>query len=291
MYLQILIGILGLVVGSFLTACVYRVPLGRKKGAPSEAELRGEEDYPETVKDEGEEKITICYPSRSFCPECKNQLKVWHNIPFFSWLFLGGKCAFCKTKIPFRYPLVELLSASVALLSFNYFDIYTALVVYAFCATLIVISFIDIEYYIIPDVISLPAAIISTALIVINSFFPIFSWPVSDSLLNSFYGILAGSGILFAIAEFFYLLRGKIGLGFGDIKLLLFTGILFGPKCVLYSIFIGSFIGTVLGVPMIVLSKFEIGKRFGFGTPLPFGPYLAAGAVYYIFSYRFNPLF
>lgn len=290
MYLQILTGILGLIIGSFLTACIYRIPLGRKKGAPSEAELRGEEDFI-VAHNEEKENISICYPPRSFCPSCKKQLKARHNFPFFSWLFLLGKCAYCKTKIPFRYPLVELLSASAALLSFNLFDINTAIVVYAFTAVLILISFIDIDYYIIPDVVSIPATIISIVLVLINSYFEIFSWPVSDSILNSFYGVLAGAGVLFAIAELFFLIRGKIGLGFGDVKLLLFTGILFGPMCALFSIFVGSFIGTAVGIPMIILSKFEIGEKFGLGTPLPFGPYLAIGAIYYIYSFGHNPLF
>lgn len=292
LYFQLLTTILGLIFGSFLTACIYRVPLGRKKGAPSEAELRGEEDifaeelleFEASQDSKDNQEISILSPSRSFCPNCKEQLKWWHNIPFFSWLLLRGKCHFCKTKIPFRYPLVELLSGSFALLSFSYFDLYTAILVYAFCAVIIVISFIDIDYYIIPDVISIPTTLISIILIVINQFFNIFQWPVSNNLLDSFYGVLAGAGVLFVVSELFFLIRGKIGLGFGDVKLLLFIGILFGPYCALYTIFIGSLIGTVTGIPMIILSNFEIGKRFGFGTPLPFGPYLGAGAIVYLFG-------
>lgn len=290
LYLEIVITALGLIIGSFLTACIYRVPYGRKPGAPSEEELRGEYVEEEQCELPTDKEVSLLYPRRSFCPNCKEQLLWWHNIPFFSWVFLGGKCWFCKNQIPFRYPLVELLSAGFALLSFTMFDPVTACIVYCFAATLLVISFIDIEYFIIPDVISLPASGIALLLASLNTFFPLFSWPVVNSLWQSLYGVLAGAGFLLLVAELFFRLRGKIGLGLGDVKLLLFVGILFGPEAALYCIFVGSFLGSIIGILLLLLGKLAIGKRFGLGTPLPFGPYLALGALCYIFSRGYNPL-
>lgn len=284
----IYIATLGLIFGSFLTASIYRLPLGKKKGAPSEAELRGEEVPEDEEEEELNKNISLTYPKRSFCPKCEKQLYWWHNIPFFSWLILKGRCWFCHEAIPFRYPLVELISMCFALASYYSFDLPTAILVYAYCCSLVVITFIDIEYYIIPDAISYPATAIALIVAVQNSFFPYFTWPVVDSLSSALFGVLAGSGFLLVVAEIFFRLRGKMGLGLGDIKLLLFTGLLFGPECALTSVFVGSFMGSLVGLLLMSLSNFDFAKRHSLGTPLPFGPFLAAGAIFYIFAREYN---
>lgn len=290
---------LGLIIGSFLSVCIYRIPYGRPKGPPDWG-LEEETSDPSAVGDEGkpftadqpssaevgeaaspepQEKLSLCSPTRSFCPHCKNQLAWFHNIPLFSWIALRGRCAFCKTSIPFRYPLVELLSGSAAVLSVAAFGpTLTALGVFLFCAMLIVISFIDIDYYIIPDAISIPGTILGVVVALVNQFTNLLAWPFAADLVDSLLGLAFGGGVLFLIAEVYYRVRKREGLGLGDVKLLALTGAFFGLPGALYTMFIGSLLGSVLGLLLILLS----GKRMTY--QLPFGPYLALGTVVYIFA-------
>ncbi len=285
--------VFGLIIGSFLSVCVYRIPLGRKKGLSS---LDHDEDEDIAENDptnasveaptqilkpqeatEVREHISIAYPPRSFCPNCRQQLSSLHNIPVFSWLLLGGKCAFCKDPIPFRYPLIEILSAFFCVASYSFFDPYTATVVYIFCATLIVLSFIDLDYYILPNVITYPGTALGLFLAACNQYTHIFKWPIVGDLWGSLWGFLAGAGFLFVISEGYFRLRGKVGLGMGDVKLLAMVGVLFGPECAFMTIFLGSFVGAILGSLLLLLQRNSL-KR-----PLPFGPYLALGTLLYLF--------
>lgn len=226
-----------------------------------------------------ERDISVNKPARSFCPKCKAQLKWYHNIPVISWLILGGNCAFCKTSISVRYPSVELLSALFACLSVINFGVtWTALAIYLFCAALIVISFIDYDFYIIPDVISLPATLIGFILAGINQWTHIFYPPMVDGLLSALYGVLAGAGFLYVVAELYLKLRGREGLGLGDVKLLAMTGAFFGPHCALFTIFIGSLLGAVFGLLILLLGGKKITQE------IPFGPYLAIATVLFIFT-------
>jgi leader peptidase (prepilin peptidase)/N-methyltransferase len=299
------VAVFGLIIGSFLTVCIYRLPFGRPKGPPDweaeeeEASATNLEasSTQEASKEEGSQEgdlhkdeanstkeLSLTYPPRSFCPECKAQLNWFHNIPLFSWLALGGKCAFCKVRIPFRYPLVELLSALFAVLSLLAFGpTVTAAGVYVFCCMLIVISFIDIDYYIIPDVISLPGIGIGLALSLVNQFYPFLGWPFVSGIIESGLGVLFGGGVLYAIAEGYYRIRKREGLGLGDVKLLALTGAFFGLPGALYTMFIGSLLGSVIGILLIIAS----GKRMTY--QLPFGPYLALGTIVYIFAAPLGP--
>ncbi len=298
--------ILGLIIGSFLSVCIYRIPYGRQKGPPDwgleEAGQEGGEGAPENVALASEEnstpqtasqahpqesapqqpeerELSLTYPARSFCPSCQKQLCWYHNIPLLSWLFLRGKCAFCATSIPFRYPLVEFLSASTAALSLLAFGLtWTALFVFLFCAMLIVISFIDIDYYIIPDVISIPGTILGVLFAIVNEYTEILGWPFAPGIVDSLLGVAFGGGVLFLIAEVYYRVRKREGLGLGDVKLLALTGAFFGLPGALYTMFIGSLLGSVLGLLLILVS----GKRMTY--QLPFGPYLALGTIIYIFA-------
>ena len=280
MYLDLLInpvfaGIYALLIGSFLSVCIYRIPFGRPKGLAS---LEMEEGEIEQSLKTSSEKINIFFPRRSFCTKCKEQLRWWHNIPLFSWLIQRGQCSFCKTKISVRYPLVEAMSLGFALLCYYSFDGWTAFIIYLFCCALIVISFIDIDYYIIPNVISFPGMAIGFALAVINQFFDVFTLPLAPDILTSLYGLAVGGGFLFLISELYYRIRKKVGLGFGDVKLMAMVGLFFGPQHVIQAIFMGSMAGSVLGIAIILLSK------KGSQHPLPFGPYLALGTVLTIFT-------
>ncbi|MCB0310836.1 MAG: prepilin peptidase, partial [Bdellovibrionales bacterium] len=231
----------GLIIGSFLTVCIYRIPLGREKGLLEGAELVSDEsDVAEPPEQQSSSKLTISNPKRSFCPSCNHQLAWWCNVPFFSWLFLRGKCHYCGVNIPFRYPLVEILSASFAVVSYLLYGLTpTGILIYVFAATLIVISFIDIDYYIIPNVISLPGTLIAILIAGINQFTGWFQAPVVPDLKAAGLGILAGAGFLFFISEVYLRLRKKEGLGMGDVKLLAMTGALFGVQGSLSTIFVG----------------------------------------------------
>lgn len=282
--------VLGLIIGSFLSVCIYRIPYGRPMGPPSLDELSREEpqdtDEPALIEvadshAEDEGRMSISHPRRSICPHCRRQLRWWHNIPLLSWILLGGKCAFCKKGISFRYPLVELLSAACAVMSLHEYGLTaTALLIYIFACALIVISFIDIDYYIIPDVISLPGCVIGVLAAIANHFFNIFSWPVVPSVWSSLAGLVFGGGVLLLISEIYFRLKKRDGLGMGDVKLLALTGAFFGIEGALYTMFLGSLFGAVVGVMMIIVSGRTLTHQ------LPFGPYLAFGTMVYLFAYE-----
>lgn len=260
--------IFGAIVGSFLNVCIYRLPITyRYDEEDEEVELIPRTDF------------TISNPKRSICPSCNNTLRWYHNIPVVSWLVLGGKCAFCKTPIRVRYPIVELLTAIVSILSFGFYGITaTGAVIFLFCCSLLVISFIDLDFFIIPDVISIPGTAIGFAVGILNQFTEIFSYPVSKGALSSLYGFVAGAGFLWIVSEGYFRVRGREGLGLGDVKLLAMTGALFGPTCALFTIFFGSLLGCILGAAMLLIS------RKGLSQAIPFGPYLAAATVVFLFS-------
>jgi len=284
--INLIIIVFGLIIGSFLTVCIYRVPYGRDKGPGEFASGNDAEVIPRNERI-ADEVVNIFTPKRSFCPRCRKQLKWYHNIPFFSWFFLRGRCAYCKTRISIRYPLVELLSAVLCYLSFYMLpDIQTAALVYVFCCSLLVISAIDIEYYIIPNVISIPWIWLACFLVTLNhvvnyvSGQTFFSFPVEHSILAGFYGFLAGAGLLFIVAKLFLIIRHIEGLGFGDIKLLAMIGILFGPLAALYTIFLGSILGAVIGGTQ----QFCCRRKLSY--PIPFGPYLALAFMIYVFYHN-----
>ena len=262
--------IFGAIIGSFLSVCIYRIPLGRY----DEDSLSESDGEPKP-----KEPISITSPARSFCPKCQTTLSWYHNIPIISWVCLQGKCSFCKEAIPFRYPLVELLSAIFCLLCLKSFGLTaTGILTYAFCATLIVISFIDIDYYIIPNVISLPGTALGFAVGTLNGFYSIFKYPVSAGFMDSFYGVLVGAGFLFLVSEIYLRMRKLEGLGMGDVKLLAMTGAFFGPACALYTIFVGSLLGSIIGIVLVLVAGRKMTHQ------LPFGPYLAMGTLLFLFT-------
>ena len=266
----------GLVFGSFLNVCIYRIPLGRPKGLAA-FESESDDDNIVDNKDSDGQKIRFFFPRRSICPNCKNTLTWLMNIPVFSWLFLRGRCHFCKERISWRYPLVELLSGLFCYLSFTNFPPLTATIVFFFCAAMIVISFIDLEYYIIPNVITYPGMFIAALLALYNNFQPIVDFPLVK-LEQAGWGLLVGGGFLWLVSATYTLVRKKEGLGFGDVKLMALVGLLFGPQAAIIGIFLGSTLGTIIGVLYIALT------RATFSRPLPFGPFLAAGSLTYIFA-------
>jgi leader peptidase (prepilin peptidase)/N-methyltransferase len=247
---QIMAFVLGCVFGSFYNVVIYRLPLGQ----------------------------SIVQPA-SKCPACGNAIAAYDNIPLVSYLLLGGKCRRCKASISLRYPLVEGLSGLLALLLFRRCGFHPQLVTeYIFCSLLLIITMIDLDTFLIPDILSLPGIGLGLAISLLTPWLPLS--PHSPALLSwweSLLGILVGGGIFYLIAAGYALVRRKEGLGGGDIKLLGMIGAFIGWKGVAFTILVSSVSGMIIALPLMWRS----GK--GLGSALPFGPFLAFGAVSWIF--------
>jgi len=238
--IEIFIFIFGLCIGSFLNVCIYRLPAS----------------------------LSIVHP-RSKCPKCETFIAFYDNIPVLSFVWLKGRCRHCGVKIGLRYPTVELLAGMLALATFLKFSLsIEALIYFAFIACLLVVTFIDLDHRIIPDVITLPGIPICFA-----ASFTLPSVTYKAALL----GILAGGGSLFLVAWIYSLLTKKEGMGGGDIKLLAMMGALLGWQGVVFTIFVSSLVGTLSGLAVMLQS------RKSMKLALPFGPFLAIGGITYIF--------
>ena len=235
-FLIIIMALLGSVVGSFLNVCIVRIPSGE----------------------------SVVFPG-SHCPECRNPIPFYHNIPVFSYLILRGRCKYCGVKISPQYLLTEILTPMIMILLFLRFGLSLVFVMASFfsCA-LIVITFIDLKHKIIPDIISLPGIAICFA----SSFIVPWATPV-DSIV----GILVGGGVLWFFAAGYKLLAKKDGMGGGDIKLLAMIGAFLGWKGVLLSLMIGSCAGSFVGIFLMLLK----GRDLKYAVP--FGPFLSMGAL------------
>jgi len=238
--IEFILFIFGACIGSFLNVCIYRLPHSK----------------------------SIVYPP-SACPGCDTPIQFYDNIPILSYLLLRGKCRRCQTVISIRYPLVELMVGLFAVCVYLKFGLtLEALIIFFLIASLVVITFIDIDHRIIPDVISLPGIPLGFAA---SFFLPAITYV--DSLL----GILVGGGSLLLVAWVYSLITHKEGMGGGDIKLLAMIGAFVGWKGVLLTIFLSSAIGTLCGLMVMIRS----GKNMKLA--IPFGPFLAIGAMIYIF--------
>ncbi len=233
----------GAAVGSFLNVCIYRLPRDK----------------------------SIVYPP-SACPSCGSRIAARDNIPILGWLLLGGRCRSCKGRISWQYPAVELLNGLLTMFLFmKIHHLPTFFVLFLFCSALVVITFIDLEHQIIPDVISLPGIVIGFAC---SFFLPWLGWK------NSLIGILAGGGSLLVVAYGYQLLTKKEGMGGGDIKLLAMMGAFLGWRSIPFIIFVSSLAGSVIGISVLMARKKDS------QVPIPFGPFLALGAVLFIFFGR-----
>ena len=211
---------------------------------------------------------SLVFPG-SACPVCSKYIRFYDNIPLISYVMLKGRCRYCDAFISPRYLLVELLTGLFAIGVFIKFGItLTALIYFAFIAALLVVAFIDITHRIIPDVITLPGIAIC--------FLASFCLPLI-TFMDSLWGLLGGGGLLLAIAWIYRLLTHKDGMGGGDIKLLAMIGALIGLKGVFFTVFVSSATGTLVGV----LTMLRTNK--GMKLAIPFGPFLALGAIVYLF--------
>ncbi len=239
MSFSVIVAAFGLVIGSFLNVCIYRMP----------------------------RDMSIVFPS-SRCPSCNGPIRAWDNIPVVSYLLLGGRCRHCKARISLRYPVVEGLNALLYVsVYWRYGWGWNAVVYSLFCSALVVITFIDLDFQIIPDRITLPGiplGIIAGSLLLPDPF-------MRSTLLGykaSIAGFLVGGGFFYLVA-----VLSKGGMGGGDIKLMAMVGGLMGWKSVLLTTFLGSLSGSVVGIFLMVV------KGRGRKSKIPFGPFLALGAV------------
>lgn len=260
---------LGAIIGSFLGVCAYRIPMGKYE--PIHA----------GVKELGR-TLSILSPSRSFCPACEKQLAWWHTIPVISWLLLRGRCGHCGATIPFRYVFIELLTGILCALCFLRFGPNaTGCVAFAFVCLFVVITFIDLDYMIIPDVITYPATGVGILIGFANYYLSsptkaLLDRPFVASPLESLWGILMGPVVLLALWWFYIKVRKREGLGLGDVKLLAVCGATFGMECSWFTIFIGSVLGSIIGIALLAF------RRGALSSYIPFGPYLAVAAVSHI---------
>lgn len=206
----------------------------------------------------------------SFCPVCRQSIPFYCNIPILSYLFLKGRCKSCHNPISIRYPFIEILTGIFAVLLFYKFGLGLAMVYwFFFTSVLITISFIDIDHQIIPDIISLPGILVFA-----SSFYFLPEMTIKDTLL----GIFTGGGSLYAVAFLYFLVKKQEGMGGGDIKLLAMIGAATGIKGVFFTIFAGSLFGTFFGILIMLYTKIADSK-----LRIPFGPFLAMGAILYVF--------
>jgi leader peptidase (prepilin peptidase)/N-methyltransferase len=206
---------------------------------------------------------SIVFPP-SHCTTCGTRIRPWDNIPVVSYLLLRGRCRQCGEKISIRYPMVEILSGLLALAMLYRFGLTASFVIYYFwsCA-LLVITFIDIDYQIIPDSLSIGGAVVGLGLV----------WWLPLSYRDALIGLVLGAGLLTAVIYGYFFLTGKQGMGGGDVKLLGMIGVFTGWQGVLFTIFMGSLCGTLVGVPWAFVHKKDM------KTAIPFGPVLALGGL------------
>jgi leader peptidase (prepilin peptidase)/N-methyltransferase len=207
---------------------------------------------------------------RSYCYSCKTPIKWYDNIPILSWFILRGKCRHCGAKFSFRYPLVEIITGVLFAMSYHYAGISWNLLEYLiFIFGLVVCTFIDLDHMILPDEFTLSGIVIGLVGAALNP---------QREFLDAFFGVLMGGGFLWGMAYVYYLLTKNEGMGGGDIKLLAWIGALLGWKAIPFVIMSSAIIGSVVG--LIAARQ----QKAGLKTVIPFGPYLALGAVIYLFG-------
>lgn len=248
---SIIVFALGASLGSFINVVVYRLPTG----------------------------LSVLWPP-SRCPKCFNRLKAYDNVPVFGWLWLKGRCRYCQTKISRRYPLVETLTGIIFLIVFwvFQFSIFT-LGYWAFCSWLLALSLIDL------DTMTLPNPLTKSGLMLGIIFQVAIGWLSEPTLaglvkrlMTGIAGAVVGLWLFDAIAFLGSLAFGKTVMGAGDAKLTAMIGAWLGWRYLLLVGFISCLLGVLVGGGAIILSQHQMGQK------MPFGPFLALGAVITVFS-------
>ncbi|MGB0035269.1 MAG: prepilin peptidase, partial [Candidatus Acidiferrales bacterium] len=235
----IFVFLFGLIIGSFLNVCILRIP----------------------------EKKSIVMPA-SACPKCGAPIRPYDNIPVLSWVMLGGKCRACKAPISWMYPVVELLTGFLFYACFRAFGLTAETLKWtAFSAVLIVLVITDLRERILPDVVNFTGLAIGLVFSLATKPVDgtahwisdrIFDFPPPApvlSLVDAVLGAALGSGLLWIVSEAYFRLRGREGMGLGDVKMMLMAGAFLGPKRTILTIFAGALLGSVLGVAFILARR------------------------------------
>jgi leader peptidase (prepilin peptidase)/N-methyltransferase len=257
-WLAVGVAIMGLCVGSFLNVVIHRLPkMMEAQWRADCAELDGREAP-------AAESYNLVTP-RSRCPSCAAPITAWQNVPVVSWIALGGKCAACRAPISARYPAVELLAAALGVAVSLRFG-YSAALAFglAFVWALVALTFIDLDTQLLPDDITLPLLWVG---LIANAF------GAFTDLRSAVLGAVGGYMLLWTVYWGFRLLAKKEGMGFGDFKLLAAIGAWTGWQVLPVAIIVSAGLGAVIGSLGLWLAK------KGFGTRIPFGPYLAVGGL------------
>ena len=248
----ILAGIFGLLIGSFLNVCIFRLP----------------------------RDLSVVRP-RSFCPSCEQPIAWYDNVPLFSFIFLGGRCRHCKVRILWRYPLVEALTGvafflAVRMAGWN----LQALKLCVFSAILIELVFSDLEERILPDELTLGGigagllfAIFAPISGGFSQFFPNAHPSWLPSLAEGLAGTLVTGGSLWLVGTLYRLVRKREGLGLGDIKMVAMIGAFLGLRGALLTLIAGSLLGSVVGLIYLWMAKKDASTY-----PLPLGTFLGIAA-------------
>ena len=226
--------LLGLVVGSFLNVCIYRLPRGRSVVNPS-----------------------------SHCPSCKTFLRWFDTVPVIGYMMLRGRCRECKSIISFVYPVVEVVTAVLFVVQYAVVELYPVLLVrFIFTSAMVVLFVTDLQHRVLPDAVTIPGAIVGWCC----------SWVSPLGWLDSSIGIVVGGTFLFVVSETYYRIRGREGLGMGDVKMLAMIGAFLGWELTLVTLMMASVLGSLVGVMMV------ISKRGDVRYALPLGSFLAISA-------------
>ena len=259
--IDIFVFLLGLIIGSFLNVCISRLPQGKSVVRPG-----------------------------SRCPKCGAAIKPWDNIPVLSYAILGGKCRACKTRISPIYPAVELLTGLLFLACYLAFgnSVETAKWA-AFSAILVVLVFTDWRERLLPDKVNYGGLAIGlvfsffirpvdgAALWLANHMFDFPPPAAVISFADALIGAIVGGGVLWVIGEGYFRLRGREGMGLGDVKMMLMAGSFLGLRRTILTILIGAVLGMIIG------GTFMLASRKKSDYELPFGTFLGAAALLVVF--------
>ncbi len=233
--------LMGAVVGSFLNVVVYRLPRG----------------------------YALNIPSRSMCTSCNKQLQWFENIPLLSFIIQRGKCSKCGAAIGARYFLIELITSALFYAVYSHFGFtFNSLFYCAFVASLMAVTFIDIDFRIIPDEISIWGTVLALAA---------SHWVEGLGLTAALIGAASASFLFWLMGFVYEKITGREGLGFGDVKLLAFIGASLGAKGAFGTVIVSSFVGSVFGIILMISQKKNLKMA------VPYGPFLAIGALLFLF--------
>ncbi|MCH8029570.1 MAG: prepilin peptidase [Candidatus Dadabacteria bacterium] len=255
--------VLGSIIGSFLNVCIYRLP----------------------------RKQSIILPP-SHCTTCNIPIRFYDNVPILSYLLLRGRCRSCGAGFSPRYAIIEALTGCVFALTVYEFGLSVETLLYLILLpSLIVITFIDLEHWIIPNVITYPGIALGLILAllrtdwgelrilvgeigIMNTLYVVEQFPA----LNSILGIMIGGGVLLLIGLMYEVIRKREGMGMGDVKLLAMVGAFLGVTSLLFIVLLSSLLGTLVGAALM------INKQSGMKRAIPFGPFLSFAAALYCFT-------